>query len=928
MSAKQLQGVIQHLRRTAGARGLRGVPDGELLKRFRADRDEAAFELIVWRHGKMVFNVCRRICRNGPDADDAFQAAFLALVRKAGTIRQQESLGGWLYKVAYRAARLARGRITRRTGRIQTADLESIPGSVDTASSAAWREVRLLIDDELHRLPEKYRLPFVLCHLEGHSNADAARLLGCAVGTVESRLTRARQRLRSALARRGVALTTGLTLTPLGCHAASACVPGELILVTAKAALMDAGGHVAPGLISAKVAVLTEGVLKTMFVSQMKTVASLLLAVGLLAGAAGGWTYHALPATARAEDDDSSKLTTKGSDADRIAKLIEQLGSDTFADREAASRGLERQGAAALEGLRKAAQSNDPETRRRAEALVKKIEKDLASSELLKAKHVHLRCKDTPLPEAVADLAKQSGYDIALDDSDGKLKERKVTLDTGDVPFWRAVDLLCKAGGVVEVEADGPMGLPMFPGGPARIVAPAAAVGAVPAMPLLPPAVAPAAPGPGGGALPGAGATPAAPAPGEKPAKEAPTSPAAAPPGGQTKLPPAAAPPAGKSAPAGKAPPAVAPPGGNNAKPPAPPAGGVAVKRLIPAAPGAGFALKAPGVLQVTASIGTNRLVLKDGKAASSPTAYVGAARVRALSDAKRGPAPAGDGEVNVGLQISLEPRLLWRNLTAMRLDKALDDQDQTLEEAAAPKGMPAPGFAGLGGPGGGLAMPFLPDQGLGLHSGANLYTLLRLKKGEKPAKTLKQLKGTLTAEVFGPIKPFLTVENLLKAAGKTLTGKDGGSLEVLEVARGDGDEITVKLALDPPSDMATGGTVTAGVVAVAAVPALPAPGGALPPPAPPAKVPPPPAPAAGAVALGVPVNNQDVEISLVDAKGKPVEMTNHTVSYRGGDKGFTHMHEFTLRLPKDQDTVKLIFSGRRLATIDVPFTLTDVPLP
>src|SRR5262249_31981489 len=174
MPARQLQGVIHHLRRTVGARGLREVCDAELLKRFAAARDEAAFELLVWRHGKMVFNVCRRICRDPHDAEDAFQAVFLALVRNAGSISKDESVGGWRFRVAYRVAQKARMRATQRSGRFHAmADLESVPGTADPAASAAWREVGVLIDDELQRLPEKYRLPFVLCHLEGQSNAEA-----------------------------------------------------------------------------------------------------------------------------------------------------------------------------------------------------------------------------------------------------------------------------------------------------------------------------------------------------------------------------------------------------------------------------------------------------------------------------------------------------------------------------------------------------------------------------------------------------------------------------------------------------------------------------------------------------------------------------------------------------------------------------------
>jgi hypothetical protein len=211
------------------------------------------------------------------------------------------------------------------------------------------------------------------------------------------------------------------------------------------------------------------------------------------------------------------------------------------------------------------------------------------------------------------------------------------------------------------------------------------------------------------------------------------------------------------------------------------------------------------------------------------------------------------------------------------------------------------------------------------------LFSSLRLKKGEKQAKLLRELEGTLTAEVLGPIKPVITVENVVKAAGKTFKGDGSASLEVLEVAKGDDDQLTLKLALHPAAD-ATPGFAVAGMAAAApALPAFPAPGGVLPvvPPAPAAKLPPGlPAPAAGAIVAGVPANTQESEISLLDAKGKALQTTRHIVSFRGGDKGWEHLHEFTLQLPKDQDTVKLVVSGRSPATIDIPFTLKDVPLP
>src|SRR5262245_58637640 len=360
MPAKQLQGVIHHLRRTVGAHGLREVPDAELLNRFTAGHDEAAFELLVWRHGKMVYNLCRRVCRDGHEAEDAFQATFLALVRKGGSIIKRASVGGWLYQVAFRVAQNARSRAARRTGRLQpAADLESVAGSSDPASDAAWRELRGVIDDELNRLPEKYRLPFVLCHLEGQSNADAARELGCPVGTVESRLARARQRLRTGLCRRGVTLSTGCVVALFARHAASACVPPELVLGTVQAATIVAAGHLAgAGLISPQVAALTEGVLQTMFVTKLKTAAVILLATGAIVAGVGGLTHRSPAYAAAADEDGPAKIVDKDADADRIAKLVAQLGSDSFAEREAATRDLERLGAAALEALRKAAQSS------------------------------------------------------------------------------------------------------------------------------------------------------------------------------------------------------------------------------------------------------------------------------------------------------------------------------------------------------------------------------------------------------------------------------------------------------------------------------------------------------------------------------------------------------------------------------------------
>lgn len=176
------------------------VSDTELLERFLAERDEAAFELLVWRHGPMVFAVCRRVLRHTQDAEDASQAAFLLLARKAGEIGRRESVGGWLYTVAYRLALRAKSQSSRHARRRRTLQdiADDEPGG-DPAEQLAWRELSQLLDAELSRIPEKYRTAFILCHLEGKSCEEAAAYLGCPRGTVQSRVGRARQRLRQQL---------------------------------------------------------------------------------------------------------------------------------------------------------------------------------------------------------------------------------------------------------------------------------------------------------------------------------------------------------------------------------------------------------------------------------------------------------------------------------------------------------------------------------------------------------------------------------------------------------------------------------------------------------------------------------------------------------------------------------------------------------
>jgi RNA polymerase sigma factor (sigma-70 family) len=176
--------------------------DSQLLKRFARQQDEAAFAALVKRHGPMVLAVCRRILRDAHDADDAFQATFLVLVRKAPVIARPELLGNWLYGVAYRVAVKARIIAARRSERERQVPAMTLS---DPLSDVTGRELRAVLDAELSRLPEKYRAPLVLCYLEGKTNEQAARLLGWPIGSISGRLARARELLRERLLSRGLA---------------------------------------------------------------------------------------------------------------------------------------------------------------------------------------------------------------------------------------------------------------------------------------------------------------------------------------------------------------------------------------------------------------------------------------------------------------------------------------------------------------------------------------------------------------------------------------------------------------------------------------------------------------------------------------------------------------------------------------------------
>ncbi len=286
MASGQLNTLIRHLRRIVRPRAATELTDAQLLERFVQGRDEAAFELLVWRHGAMVLNVCLRILHGEHDAEDAFQATFLALSRKAGAIGKRESVGSWLYKVAYRVALRARsGPRTRSLPKEPLRDASAREPIIDLL----WRELRSALDEEVNRLPDKYRAAFVLCHLEGQTTEAAARTLGCPQGTLGTRLSRARQLLRRRLAGRGFDLSA---LAVSG--KVIAALPAALVDTTVKAALLDTAEQaVAAGVISAHVAALTKGALQTMSVTKWIPATAVVLALSLIGGGAAFRAHRA-----------------------------------------------------------------------------------------------------------------------------------------------------------------------------------------------------------------------------------------------------------------------------------------------------------------------------------------------------------------------------------------------------------------------------------------------------------------------------------------------------------------------------------------------------------------------------------------------------------------------------------------------------------
>jgi len=567
---------------------------------------------------------------------------------------------------------------------------------------------------------------------------------------------------------------------------------------------------------------------------------------------------------------------------DKTAELIKKLGSDSFDEREDATKALDAIGEPALEALKKAAKSDDPEMQKRAEELVKKISKRAETSRLLAPTKVQLKFKDTPVKDALAEFSKKSGYQILAHDPNNKLNDRKVTLETEEISFWEAFDKFCTEAKVVEANPEDLGG-----GGP------------------IPPNL---------------------------PQENVPT------PRGNAPLPP---PQFGgrlqfQVQGGGQAQPGQAPPPQQ-----VQPGQGVPLP-AVPVRPGGGVR-PIPGPQYPQGSI-----VVVDGKPVDYPTQYSGAIRFRGLpADPKVFGNPQA-GEQMFILEVTPEPKLQWQGMTGMQIEKAIDDLDQKLAQytpkqeeerpervAQFDRAVPVPGPGGI---------RFMPG-----YNSLRQQIPARLKKGEKEAKSVKEVSGVVSVQVRTPPEPMITVENILKAAGTTVKGDNGGSIKVTDVSKDD-DKGILKLSieLDYPQEVQPvgggfgGGFGGGGVVN---------PGGPIriqPAPAP-VPVPLPPQQPQQGPNFQVQVQQVQVQVgqaqalpgrvvrpgfagaeglTLVDEKGNNLEFTVTGMNIQPGPAGFIRTINLEVKLAKDAPApAKLVFSATRLASLDIPFTLKEVAL-
>lgn len=264
--------------------------DGDALAKA-AQGDEYAFEELVQRHGPLVLGACLRILRQREEAEDAAQAVFIALARKAGdrSLQARSSLAGWLYQTAWYVSLRAKEALVLQKRHEKEAARQSAQG---TQTEGDWTEIAPLLDRALHELPEKFRLPLVLHHLKGLPATAVGAALNCSEQAIKHRLVRGRELLRDHLARLGVKTSASALSVAISANALGAPLPAAFASATAKAAGLAAGGKLAAASLSTKVNSLAEGGLKMMLMAKMKVAALFLAAAGVAGGALGVTAYQ------------------------------------------------------------------------------------------------------------------------------------------------------------------------------------------------------------------------------------------------------------------------------------------------------------------------------------------------------------------------------------------------------------------------------------------------------------------------------------------------------------------------------------------------------------------------------------------------------------------------------------------------------------
>jgi RNA polymerase sigma factor (sigma-70 family) len=331
MARQSLNGVLQHIRKVAAVPACRGLSERELLERFVDTHDEAAFTVLIERHGPMVLGVCRRALPNVHDAEDACQATFLVLARKADSVRKKTSLSSWLHGVACRVAADLKRSHARRKSRERGVDALA---PKDPAAEVSWREIQAILDAELQRLPERHRAPLILCYLECLTRDEAAQRLGLSPGSLHGRLERGRDLLREQLTKRGLTLTAVMSAAVLGGSVAQAALAPTFVVSSTKAAmLLAAGQSLAESAVATHVVALTREVLKNMLLTKLKLGAGAVLCAGLFVAIIGGsFTSPSIAQDAKPKpvfvDPSASPaqpLAKAESDADFIRRISKDL---------------------------------------------------------------------------------------------------------------------------------------------------------------------------------------------------------------------------------------------------------------------------------------------------------------------------------------------------------------------------------------------------------------------------------------------------------------------------------------------------------------------------------------------------------------------------------------------------------------------------